>query len=179
MQTEPMKLKTARMDLVAATPDLLRAELVGRAGLALALDAAVPETWPPPLNSVETVEYALGFLTSGADRAGWMGWYFLRTEGRVLVGQGGYCGRPEGGIVEVGYSLLPAHQKLGYATEAVRSLIDRAFSFDDVDAVTAQTMPELTPSIRVLERLGFKLMGAGSEDGSIRYSRARVRRSVG
>jgi RimJ/RimL family protein N-acetyltransferase len=72
--------------------------------------------------------------------------------------------------VEVGYSLLEAHQKNGYATEAVRALIDRAFSFNDIHTVTAQTLPYLTPSIRVLERLGFQLVGAGSEEGAIRFA---------
>jgi RimJ/RimL family protein N-acetyltransferase len=165
-----MRLSTQRLDLIAATPELLRAELEQPARLAALLGVAPPEVWPPPLNSAETVEYALRFLEGDPERAGWMSWYFVRHEGRVLVGQGGYCGRPEGGSVEIGYSLLEAHQKRGYATEAVRALIERAFSFDGVHTVTAQTLPDLSPSIRVLERLGFRWVGAGSEEGAIRYA---------
>ena len=99
-----------------------------------------------------------------------MAWYIVRTEGRVLVGQCGYCGRPEGGVVEVGYSLLEAHHKQGYATEAVRALVQHAFSQPDVHTVTAQTLPDLKPSIRLLERLGFRFVGAGCEEGAVLYS---------
>ena len=168
-----MKLSSQRLELIAATPELLRAELDRPPRLAALLEVAEPEVWPPPLNSAETVQYTLRFLEGGPDRAGWMSWYFVRKEGRVLVGQGGFSGRPEGGMVEVGYSLLQAHQGRGYATEAVRTLIDHAFSFDGVHTVTAQTLPELTPSIRVLERLGFRFVGPGSEEGAIRYALTR------
>ncbi len=168
-----MKLQTERLELIAATPELLRAELEGAAPLAARLEVAVPEAWPPPLNTVETVEYTLRFLEGGPDREGWMSWYIVRLAGRLLVGQCGYCGRPEGGMVEIGYSLLDAHQKQGYATEAARGLIERAFCRSDVDTVTAQTLPDLTPSLGVLARLGFRFEGAGSEDGAVRYALGR------
>jgi len=167
-----MKLSTERLELVAATPELLRAELADSAQLARLLGTAAPEVWPPPLNTRETVEYTLRFLEGGPDRAGWMSWYYVRKAGRVLVGQGGYAGSPRDGSVEVGYSVLEAHQKQGYASEATRALIDRAFSFG-VHTVTAQTLPDLLASIRVLERLGFRYVGAGSEEGAIKYSLSR------
>lgn len=162
------------MELIAATPEFLRAELDGSARLAMRLDAVVPESWPPPLNSAETVQYALRFLEGGPDRAGWMSWYIVCAAPRVLVGQCGYCGRPDDGSVEVGYSLLEAYQERGYATEAVRALIQNAFSHPEVHTVAAQTLPSLAPSIRVLERLGFGFAGAGSEDGAVRYALHRV-----
>lgn len=165
-----VKLTTRRLELVAATPELLRAELVGSARLAALLGVRAPEVWPPPLNSDETLRYALRFLEAGPERAGWMSWYFVLREPRILVGQGGYCGRPESGTVEVGYSVLEAHQRRGYATEAVRALVERAFAEPGVDTVIAHTLPGLAPSIRVLERLGFRLTGPGAEQGSIRYA---------
>jgi len=167
-----MKLSTERLELIAATPELLRAELTGRAQLAALLGAKTPEVWPPPFNTRETVEYTLRFLEGGSDRAGWMSWYYVRKADRVMIGQGGYAGLPRDGSVEVGYSVLEAHQKQGYATEATRALIDRAFSIG-VHTVTAQTMPDLLPSIRVLERLGFRYVGAGSEEGAITYALSR------
>src|SRR5262245_33560771 len=122
-----MKLSSPRLDLIAATPQLLRAELAGSAHLASLLGVTVPEIWPPPLNTSETVEYTLRFLEGEPDRAGWMSWYFVRRAGSILVGQGGYAGLPHDGNVEIGYSILEAHQRQGYATEASRALIERAF----------------------------------------------------
>ncbi len=37
----------------------------------------------------------------------------------------------------------------------------------------AETLPELTPSIRVLEKSGFVNIGAGSEKGVIRFEFSR------
>jgi RimJ/RimL family protein N-acetyltransferase len=39
--------------------------------------------------------------------------------------------------------------------------------------VTAETLPELTPSIGVLLKCGFRLEGEGSEPGVIRYQLTR------
>jgi ribosomal-protein-alanine N-acetyltransferase len=167
-----MKLATDRLELIAATPEFLHAELESLAKLATCLGTAVPEVWPPPLNTRETLEYTLRFLEGGPDRAGWMSWYFVRKHGRLLIGQGGYAGQPQDGVVEVGYSVVESQQRQGYATEATRALIDRAFSLG-VHTVTAQTLPDLLPSIRVLERLGFRYVGAGSEEGAIKYSLSR------
>jgi len=168
-----MRLWTERLELIAATPALLRAELAAPTQLAALLEVAVPQEWPPPLNTPETAQYALRFLEGGPDCAGWMTWYFVRQDGRVLVGQGGFCGRPKDGVVEVGYSLLPAHQARGYATEAVRALLAQAFSRPEVHTVSAQTFPHLTPSLRVLERLGFRPTGPGSEAGAVGFSLRR------
>jgi RimJ/RimL family protein N-acetyltransferase len=162
-------VKTARLTLHAATPELLYAELDGR--LAAALQVVVGD-WPPPLNSEETLRYTLNYLEAAAENAGWMSWYIVRSDGRLLIGQGGYAGRPRDGVVEIGYSLVPAHQGMGYATEAAGALVERAFSLG-AHTVTAQTLPSLAPSIRVLERLGFAFAGPGTDEGAILYRRAR------
>jgi hypothetical protein len=39
--------------------------------------------------------------------------------------------------------------------------------------VIAETLPELTPSIRVLEKSGFVSGGEGSEEGLIRFELSR------
>ena len=38
----------------------------------------------------------------------------------------------------------------------------------------AETLPELTPSIGVLEKCGFRLIGDGSEPGVIRFELTRA-----
>jgi [ribosomal protein S5]-alanine N-acetyltransferase len=72
-------------------------------------------------------------------------------------------------MAEIGYSVMPDHQRLGFASEAVAGLIGWAFSHPEVRLVTAQTLPALEASIRVLENNGFHLPGRGSEQGVIRY----------
>ena len=90
------------------------------------------------------------------------------------MGAGGYKGPPAtDGSVEIGYSILPEYQQRGFATEAVEALVTRAFENPDVTRVTAETLPDLSPSIGVLEKTGFELLGEGSEPGVIRYGRER------
>jgi RimJ/RimL family protein N-acetyltransferase len=77
------------------------------------------------------------------------------------------------GTVEVGYSVCEQFQKNGYASEAVATLIRLAFSYDAVTRVIGETLPELAPSIRVMEKNGLKFIGTGSEEGVIRYELTR------
>ena len=88
----------------------------------------------------------------------------------MAVSAGGYKGphTPEG-MVEIGYSILANYQRRGFASEAVRGLLDNAYAHGDVTSVIAETLPELEPSIGVLRNAGFELVGDGSEPGVIRF----------
>jgi RimJ/RimL family protein N-acetyltransferase len=128
------------------------------------------------LNDDNSKTFTLTYLEENPDAAGWSAWYFLLpgSDGSSqAVGIGGFKGRPARGRVEVGYSILPAHQRSGLASEAVAALVDWAFSHPDVQLVTAETLPSLVASIRVLEKNGFHGLGQGSEEGVIRYGRNR------
>jgi RimJ/RimL family protein N-acetyltransferase len=56
---------------------------------------------------------------------------------------------------ELGYSLLNSARHKGYATEALRALIDEIFEQTELAELHACTVPENLPSRRVLERLAF------------------------
>jgi [ribosomal protein S5]-alanine N-acetyltransferase len=166
-------IRTRRLDLVPATPAILRRHLEGRSMLARSLAADVPPEWPPELFDREAMEWTLARVEEGPAKADWWLHYFrLRPPGdgtAVVIGCGGYKGPPEAGAVEVGYSLLKTYRGRGFATEATDGLVRRAFQTKGVDRVLAETFPELVPSIRVLERCGFRLQGEGSGPGIIRY----------
>ncbi len=164
-------LRTPRLRLVPATPDLVQAELRGTEALAERLGVASPSSWPPEYYDAAATRHTLDQLVQPG-MAGWWSYYLLADE--ALVGIAGYKGPPDGsGAVELGYSLLPAHQRLGYATEAVHALVDHALRFPVVTRVIAETLPALAPSIGVLERNGFRLIGEGSERGVIRFELTR------
>ncbi len=76
--------------------------------------------------------------------------------------------------MEIGYFVIPTYQRRGLATEAVEGMLQRAFASPEVRRVIAETLPELAPSIRVLEKSGFSLIGEGSEPGVVRYERCRA-----
>jgi RimJ/RimL family protein N-acetyltransferase len=168
---------TERLLLVPATPELTRSALAGSVALAAALRASVPSTWPPEYLDAPSLEYTLDRLAEGPGNAGW--WlHFIVLKGgggsRTLIGSGGYKGPPSAdGTVEVGYGIVSDHRRRGYASEATRGLLANAFTFPAVQRAIAETLPALAPSIGVLEKCGFRLIGEGSEPGVIRFELTR------
>jgi len=165
---------------VAGTIELAQAEVDGDLGrFARLLDVPKPESWPPPLNDADSQRYFLAQLQgAGATDAGWSLWFCVRREPRVLVGSAGFTAPPREGCVEIGYSMLEAHQRNGYCPEAVRALLDWAFARSEVGTVIARTLSELPPSIRVLQKCGFEYTGERElADGveTIRYELSRAR----
>lgn len=59
----------------------------------------------------------------------------------------------------IGYYLDQAHNGKGYATEAVRLLVDHAFGTLKLHRIEAGVMPHNGRSIRVLEKAGFHKEG--------------------
>jgi RimJ/RimL family protein N-acetyltransferase len=90
------------------------------------------------------------------------GWVQLSVEEREsgrLVGDVGLSpadGEP--GVIKVGYTMSPAFQGRGYATEAVGALIGYALDALGFEIVRAYASAENVASIRVAEKVGMKLM---------------------
>jgi ribosomal-protein-alanine N-acetyltransferase len=168
-----VKVVTERLELIAASGELARAAFADRARFAAMLDATVPAEWPPPLTE-DVQEFTALALEANPDLPGWLAWYFVERKQRILIGQGGFKGRPsEEGAAEIGYSLIPSFQRQGYATEAAGGLIDWAFGHGEVKFVTAETLPHLKESIRVMEKNGLRFLAEDKERGIVRYGRWR------
>ena len=58
--------------------------------------------------------------------------------------------------LELGYTLSPSFQGMGYASEAVGAIVREAFSRWNMHRIIASVDPANTASIRLLERLGFR-----------------------
>ncbi|NLX09885.1 MAG: GNAT family N-acetyltransferase [Chloroflexi bacterium] len=156
---EPPILLTARLRLVPGTTRLLRAVLASSAEVEHLLGAPLPLGWPS-----QDLRGFLGYclLMFEADPAaqGWGVWVMVRRDDPAVVGDIGFKGAPDsGGMIEIGYSVVPAAQKQGYATEAGRALLAWAFAQPAVRQVTATCLPDNRPSIRVLEKLGMQRTG--------------------
>lgn len=85
-------------------------------------------------------------------------WYQLAIEARgELVGDLGYLiDQREHATARIGYSLDPAHQGQGLATEALVVFLDWAFPAHRLHRVIASVDPRNTRSSALLERLGFR-----------------------
>ncbi|HSJ15043.1 MAG TPA: GNAT family N-acetyltransferase [Longimicrobiales bacterium] len=166
-------IETARLKLIPATLEMLRAELVSPGELAAIARMDVAAEWPPELYDRDPIEFTIRRLEAAPSEAEWWLHYFVRKaeagSREEAIGSGGYKGPPVHGTVEIGYSIVPGYRRQGYATEAAAGLTRHAFETPEVARVVAETLPELTASIAVLERCGFRFGGAGSEIGVVRY----------
>jgi RimJ/RimL family protein N-acetyltransferase len=93
----------------------------------------------------------------------------------MLVAFGGlwyYRGPPE---LELVYGIAETHWGRGLATELARALVDCAFGELGLAEVRASTDTANSSSVRVLEKLGFSLVGRAVVDNldTVFYRRTR------
>jgi len=81
-----------------------------------------------------------------------------RKDGRIVGDVGLSVADGEPGVIKVGYTIDPAFQGLGYATEAIRALVAYAFETLGAELVRAHASAENAPSIRVAEKVGMRLV---------------------
>jgi RimJ/RimL family protein N-acetyltransferase len=99
-----------------------------------------------------------------ADKSGPLGPFFIhRAEDDVVVGEiGGGVVAP--GAVEIGYAVVASCWGRGYATDAVRALVERARAADGVERLVGHTPLDRPASARVLEKAGFTLIGEENDE---------------
>lgn len=110
--------------------------------------------WTPmtQVDGAAFIEYMAGI--SGPVRGGWVQIGIALAETNALIGDVGLH-VTEDGLVEIGFSCARPFQGHGYASEAVRLLLDLVFRSVLCKAVRAVVDERNEPCIRLLERLGF------------------------
>jgi len=95
------------------------------------LDFGIPDTW-----------FQLGVhLKPDIDLIGDIGLHFLKENPKT---------------VEIGYTIAPAHQRKGYASESVSGILAYLFTVLQPILIIAVTDPQNHPSIKFLALLGFE-----------------------
>ncbi len=117
---------------------------------------------------------------SPGEPGGWVQFSIEERESGGLVGDVGISpAKGEPGVIKVGYTMAPAFQGQGFGTEAVGALVDYAFEVLGVDVVRAHASAENAASIRVMEKVGMRLIERiehRDADGvwfGVRYERRR------
>ncbi len=131
-------LETQRLKLLPFTLELKRATLAERARLAEMLEIEIPDAWP------------------GADMLEALPFFIEEAEQIAIGGIGFHGGPDEAGMVEIGYNIIPAYERQGYATEMARRVIEWAFHTPGIQVITAQCLDDNIGSIRVLEKVGMR-----------------------
>ena len=112
--------------------------------------------WREPAQAAAYLERV--FAETGAGQV--LAWAVAQREDDLLVGTATlHSWHRDQGRAEIGYSLSPAHQGRGLATEALRAVLGHAFGVLGLRRVEADVDPRNQASCRLLERLGFRREG--------------------
>jgi ribosomal-protein-alanine N-acetyltransferase len=160
-------LSSKRLYFINPTPDIVNKILEGRMALGEYLHLSVPEEW----DEFETAPFAFvkERLQIHPDEAPWWLWLAVLSGENLLIGQCGYKGPPNDGMVEFGYGVVTSYRGIGLATEIAAVLIDHAFSFPEITHVLAHTLPEENASTHILRKCGLHFVKEvmDPEDGLI------------
>lgn len=128
----------------------------GREALSQSLHVTISEEW----NDFETAPYLYvrDKLKLNPAEAPWWMWLAILKDENLLVGQCGYKGPPNDGMVEFGYAVVPSYRGIGLATEIAAVLIDHAFSFPEINHVLAHTLAEENASVKILKKSGLQFV---------------------
>ncbi len=109
-------------------------------------------------------EFSAGVGAHAESGSGPLGPFFIhRREDELVVGEiGGGVITP--GIVEIGYAVVGSCWGRGYATAAVRALVERARAVTGLDRLVAHTPLDRPASGRVLEKAGFAFTGEEADE---------------
>lgn len=93
------------------------------------------------------------------EQGGWVQFSVeMRESGRLIGDVGLSPAEGEPGVIKVGYTMAPAFQGHGYATEAVAALVAYAFDTLGAEVVRAYASADNISSIRVAEKVGMRLV---------------------
>jgi ribosomal-protein-alanine N-acetyltransferase len=159
-------IRTERLELVSLSAAFIESLLGGeRADAEEIAGISLPDDWPD--------QHDAGFLRLRASQmrgdASTQEWLVralvLREDGRSMVGHAGFHGPPgvnalrRSDAVELGYSVLGAYRRRGYATEAVRGLIRWASEERGIQHFIASVAPGNAASLALVAKLGFVEIG--------------------
>lgn len=115
----------------------------------------------PPLFILEG---AMAALQQGKPSVWFSPFAFIEERLNRIVGTGGFKGSPVDRRVEIGYGVAEQLRGRGFATAALRELLQVAFSEPSVVEVYAETAPDNVSSRRVVENVGFRHLGQRETD---------------
>jgi [ribosomal protein S5]-alanine N-acetyltransferase len=161
-------IRTKRLELVPLSPRFLDALLAGRREDAeSAIGLVVPAGWPDE-HDRRFLQLRLDQARKDPAREEWMP-LAIALESR-MIGHIGFHGPPGANgpkrpdALEVGYTVFEPYRRRGYATEAVRGILDWARAEHGVRHFVASVGPQNEPSLALVRRLGFRQTGTQWDD---------------
>ena len=162
----PTSVHTARLELTPLDADAIQALLAGDAKrLKQLTGAAFPHPIAPPPYMAESLPVVGAQLRKSPAEAPWWNWLVVKHEDGEAVGSVAFGGKPDpAGAVLIGYAMYPGHEGRGYATEAVKAMVEWAFAQPGVKTVRALAPVWNTPAVHVAEKVGMRPVASDEDD---------------
>jgi len=119
-----------------------------------------------PPESVDAVRAALAAYPD-FDTVGYGRWGCYLKDTGELIGFSGLKHLPEFDATDLGYRFLPPYWGQGFATESGVASLRYGFDTIGLERIDGFVLPDNAPSIRVLEKLGFRRDGTVEFDGLV------------
>jgi [ribosomal protein S5]-alanine N-acetyltransferase len=150
-------ISTRRLKLVPLTPSLLRAVASGDlAYVEQQLDAPVGAGWERGVPASLRLEQ----LAADPSEQPWLVRAMVASTPRQVVGSIGFHAPPDAdGRVEIGYDVVAAERRKGYAREGIHALLDWASATGRARVCVASVSPHNGPSLALLRSFGFRHIG--------------------
>ena len=117
-----LHIQTERLTIVVFTVEMMEAALIGNVHLEKVLKCKVPVEYPLP-EYKELLPYKMKRFSEHPEEGQWEG-VIIHTLKQTVIGNMGFKGGPdEKGEMDLGYSILPAFRRNGYATEMATAMV--------------------------------------------------------
>jgi RimJ/RimL family protein N-acetyltransferase len=159
-------VRTNRLEITPLSADAIDALLQGDDPRLRSLTGAeFPQPVAPPPYMADSLPVVRDRLRANDRETEWWNWVIVRQDSREAVGSVAFGGRPNaGGAVLIGYAMYPGREGQGYATEAVRAMVDWAFAQPGVKVVRALAPVWNTPAVHVAEKVGMRPVASDEDD---------------
>jgi ribosomal-protein-alanine N-acetyltransferase len=155
-------VETEHLRLIPFSLEMKRAVMSDRERLPQMMEATVPDDWPGP-DLREAMPFFIRRTEQDPHGEVWDG-IIVHKEDRTVIGDMGFKGGPdENGMVEIGYSIVHAYRRHGYASEMASRMVEWAFQQPGINTVTAECLIDNVGSIKVLENVGMRRVGVEGE----------------
>jgi len=151
-------MQSARLDFVLADLPILESLLAGkREDARRRIGADLPIEWPDAMLIERVFPIQVARLRSDPSVLPFSGRIAVDRKQRIVVGLVNLKGFPDDrGRVEVGYGIVAAMRRRGYAAEAIGTVIAWALAQPGVHEVIAPIERENAASIATAERIGMQ-----------------------
>lgn len=148
-------IETERLILIPYTKKIAQDILESNFKSIEAIKLKRGKNWPDQ-EILETLPKIIVNLSKVISPTGFESWMVVKKDTNEIIGDVGFKGyNTIFHKADIGYGIIEAERKKGYASEAVKTLIQWAFSVESLTLITATTLIDNTNSIRLLENLHF------------------------